>query len=560
MGLAEYLESCEEKYSGELHLLGGPFYGPGYHSRVPDGTYVHDILNSLNYALALLASGEAGHVARAADILRKVLSFQDVDPTSATYGLWPWLAEEPLAAMAQPDPNWADFCGARLAHVLKDHAAKLPADAVEAVKVGLGHAAYAIFRGNTGPAHTNIAIAGAGVAIAAGELLRRTRLLDYGRRRLHNLVEHTKHHGGFNEYNSPTCTMVALHECERILSLSRDPQSRSDAEWLRQAVWQTIAEHFHPGTGQWAGPHSRAYSLRLPTATAEYLAEQTGVDLAGAAGARAGGKAAPPPFPSIACPPALVDRFRLLPQKEVEARHRFIRRDTDAASTWGTTWMVEDACLGSVSQDNMWAQRHVLLGYWWTPDAPAVALRLRFLKDGKDLASAFVRTVQAGPRALSVFSMTTDLGDFHHTLDRSADGLFVAQDFRVRYELSGKGVEAMPLGHGRYVLVAGGRRAVVHTMPGRFGPYEVRWTTGREGDCTFVDGVCYSEARLPFDLGRLGKVVLAAGLELLSSHDSPAAVSPSIEEHTEETVCVTWPLPEGGLMVEAPTRAHAYPK
>jgi hypothetical protein len=558
MALAEYLEACDERYSAELQLLGGPFYGPGYHSRVPDGTYAHDILNSLNYALALLASGEAAHVARAADVIRKALTLQDVDPTSETYGLWPWLAEEPLAEMAQPDPNWADFGGARLAQIMKHHAARLPADLVDAVKVGLGHAAYAIFRRNTGPAHTNIAIAGAGVAVAAGELLRRTRLLDYGRRRLHNLVAHTKHHGGFNEYNSPTYTMVALHECERILSLVHDPQARSDAEWLRQAAWQTVAEHFHPGTGQWAGPHSRAYSLRLAPATAEFLAEQSGVDIPSAP--RSAGKTVPPQFRALECPPALAGRFRTLPQKEVEARHSFIRRESDEKSTRGTTWMVEDACLGSVSQDNLWTQRHVLLGYWWTVDDPAVALRLRFLKDGKDFASALVRTAQAGPRALSVFSMTTDLGDFHHTLDRPADGLFTAQDFRVRYELSGKGVEAMPLGKGRFVLVAGGRRAVIHTMPGRFGPYEVKWTAGKEGDAAFVDGVCYSEARLPFDLGRLGKVILGAGLEVLTAHDSPASVSPSIEEHTEETVCVTWSLPEGGLMVEAPTRAHGYPK
>jgi hypothetical protein len=558
MGLAEYLQSCEERYSPDLHLLGGPFYGPGYHSRVPDGTYAHDILNSLNYALALLASGEAGHVARAADVLRKVLSLQDVDPLCATYGLWPWLAEEPLAAMAPPDPNWADLGGARLAQILGDHAAKLPADLADPIKAGLAHAAWSIFRRNTGPAHTNIAVAGAGVAIEAGELLKAPRLLDYGRRRLHAIVRHTKHHGGFNEYNSPTYTMVALHECERILSLVRDAQVRSDAEWLRQAAWQTIAGHFHPGTGQWAGPHGRAYSLRLAAATAEFLAEQSGVDIPSAP--RSAGKSAPPQFPAIACPKALADRFRILPQEEVEARHCFIRRDTDEASTWGTTWMVTDACLGSVSQDNMWSQRHVLMGYWWTAEAPAVALRLRFLKDGKDLASAFVRTAQAGPRALSVFSMTTDLGDYHHTLDRPADGLFMAQDFRVRYELSGQGVEAMPLGHDRYVLVAGGRRAVIHTMPGRFGPYEVRWECGKEGDSAFVDGICYSEARLPFDLGRLGKVILGAGLEVLSSHDSPAAASPSIEEHTEEAVCVTWPLPEGGLMVSAPTRAHPYPK
>ncbi|MCX5682573.1 MAG: hypothetical protein NT049_02675 [Planctomycetota bacterium] len=558
MALAEYLEACQERYSAELHLLGGPFYGPGYHSRVPDGTYAHDILNSLNYALALLASGTQEHVARAGDVIRKVLTLQDVDPTSATYGLWPWLAEEPLAAMAQPDPNWADFGGARLAQILKSYAAKLPADLKDAVKAGLGHAAYAIFRRNTGPDHTNIAIAGAGVTAAAGELMGRARLLDYGKRRLHNLVAHTKRHGGFNEYNSPTYTMVALHECERILSLVHDAQVRSDAEWLRQAAWQTVAEHFHPGTGQWAGPHSRAYSLRLPGATAEYLAEQSGVDIPSAP--RSAGKTLPPQYPVLECPPALASRFRTLPQKEVEVRNCFIRRESDEKSTWGTTWMVEDACLGSVSQDNLWTQRHVLLGYWWTADDPAVALRLRFLKDGKDFASALVRTAQAGPRALSVFSMTTDLGDFHHTLDRPADGLFTAQDFRVRYELSGKGVEVMPLGKDRFVLVAGGRRAVIHTMPGRFGPYEVKWEAGKEGDTAFVDGVCYSEARLPFDLGRLGKVILAAGLEVLTAHDSPASASPSIEEHTEETVCVTWSLPEGGLMVETPTRAHPYPK
>jgi hypothetical protein len=558
MGLAEYLQSCDEKYSAELHLLGGPFYGPGYHSRVPDGTYAHDILNSLNYALALLGAGEAAHLARAADILRKVLSLQDVDPLSPTYGLWPWLAEEPLAAMAPPDWNWADFGGARLAQVLKDHAARLPADLVDPIKAGLGHAAWSIFRRNVGPAHTNVAIAGAGVTVAAGELLKRSMLLDYGRRRLHALVRHTKHHGGFNEYNSPTYTMVALHECERVLALAHDPQARSDAEWLRQAAWQTIAEHFHPATGQWAGPHSRAYGLRLAPATAEFLGEQTGANIPAAS--RGAGKGAPPQFPALACPPALAERFRMLPQKEVEARHCFIRRDTDERSTWGTTWMVEDACLGSVSQDNLWSQRHVLLGYWRTADEPAAALRLRFLKDGKDFASAMVRTAQAGPRALSVFGLATDLGDFHHTLDRPADGVFTAQDFRARYELTGQGAEAMPLGHGRFALAAGGRRAVIHTMPGRFGPYEVKWACGKEGDAVFVDGICYSEARLPLDLARLGKVILGAGLEMLGTNDAATEVPPSIEEHTEEAVCVTWALPGGGLMVEAPTRAQPYPK
>ncbi|MBM4018338.1 MAG: hypothetical protein FJ288_08450 [Planctomycetes bacterium] len=560
MTLAEYLDSCEQRYSGELHLLGGPFHGPGYHSRVADGTYVHDILNSADYAVALLKAGDAAPPARAADVLRKILSLQDTDPTSTTYGLWPWLAEEPLSQMAPPDHNWADFVGARLAQVLKDHAARLPADLVDPLRAGLAHAAWSIFRRNVGPDYTNVAVAGAGVALAAGELLGAPRLLDYGRRRLHNLVAHTKFHGGFNEYNSPTYTLVALHECERTLSLVRDAQARSDAERLRRAAWQTVAEHFHPGTGQWAGPHSRAYTLRLGSGALEYLSAQTHVDLRrGPPGPQ---RPAPALVPAIECPSALVPRFQALPEPQVEVRGRFIRREPDEASTWGTAWMAEDACLGSVSQDNMWTQRHVLIAYWRTAEDPAAALRLRFLRDGRDFASAFVRTVQSGPRALSVFNLVTDLGDFHHCLDRPAGGVFEAGDFRVRYELSCSGgvAAAHALGAGRFVLAAGGRRAVVHPMPGRFGPYEVRWTAGKEGDSAFVDGICYCESRLPFDLARFGKIILAAGLELLGPTEAPAAAAPELEEHTEDRICVVWNLPAGGLMVTAPARPHPYPK
>ena len=93
------------------------------------------------------------------------------DPTSATYGIWSWHLEEPLAAMAPPDWNWADFIGARIAHALFEYQGKLPPDLLGRMSAALGHAAMAIFRRNTTPAYTNIAVMGAGVALAAGELL-----------------------------------------------------------------------------------------------------------------------------------------------------------------------------------------------------------------------------------------------------------------------------------------------------------------------------------------------------------------------------------------------------
>ena len=183
-----------------------------------------------------------------------------------------------------------------------------------------------------------------------------------------------------------------------MLQLVGDPSARADAERLRRAAWQTIAEHYHPGTNQWAGPHSRAYSDWLDVGIAGYLSERTGVEVlphpAAVLRDRFEGTA------SLPCPLGLVDRFRSPASKETELNSTFIRRGGEDGSTLGTTWMSEDACLGSVNHDNLWDQRHALLGYWRTEEDPAVVLRLRFLHDGRDFSSASSAT----PRVASASS------------------------------------------------------------------------------------------------------------------------------------------------------------
>ncbi len=39
------------------------------------------------------------------DLVAKVLPLQDTDPASETYGVWPWLLEEPLSMQSFPVPN-----------------------------------------------------------------------------------------------------------------------------------------------------------------------------------------------------------------------------------------------------------------------------------------------------------------------------------------------------------------------------------------------------------------------------------------------------------------------
>lgn len=557
MTLSDYLEDCDTRYSDQRRMLGLVWNGPGYHTRIPNGTWAHPTRESLDYALGLLISGEPWRIERAAAIVRAVLALQDTHPYNPTYGIWPWLQEEPLPEMAPPDWNWADFCGARLAQMLIEHAPVLPAELVTAIRTSLGHAAWSIFRRNVQPGYTNIAIMGAAVTLAAGEVLQEARLVEYGRARLRAFVAYTGLHGGFNEYNSPTYTIVALHECERILQLVHDPAARDDAEQLRRIAWGMIAESFHPATQQWAGPHSRTYADWIDAATAAYLSEQTGVIITPHPNAPSH-KIGVTHIRHLPCPPELVSRFRVLPEDSQTLHRRFILRGSDTDSTNGTTWLSQDACLGSVNHDNLWTQRRPLIAYWQSAGSVA-ALRLRFLHDGQDFASAYVRNAQHTNRVLSVINMLTDMGDFHHHLDRPADGVFYAENFKVRYELAGQHATGQALGDGLFELCDGAYRAVIQVLPGQFGPYTVVWRIVEEPGMAALEGICYDGIRASFQIEQLGRVVLAAGLELLPVGEAAAPTSIQLEPDRDERLNITW-LVQPQLSASAPPLAEPYPE
>jgi hypothetical protein len=227
----------------------------------------------------------------------------------------------------------------------------------------LRHAAIAIRKRNVKPDYTNIAIMGGVVCAAAGELLDDTELLRYGRERLRDCVAHAEYHGNFNEYNSPTYTRVALNEAERALQLIQDHEAREAAEALRRVAWLTIAGSFHPGTGQWAGPHSRTYHDFLSTSLADYIERQTGAKIV----RHKLDDSKPTTVDAIQhlpCPADLRDRFNRLPSDPLEIRRTFNRKSNEEDSIVGTTWFTADACLGSVNRSMLWTQRRTLVGYW----------------------------------------------------------------------------------------------------------------------------------------------------------------------------------------------------
>jgi hypothetical protein len=531
-------ELYDSVYDPVACMIRVPFQSPGYHSKVPDGTLVHPTNPSLLYALELLFRNDAAADERACSIIRKVLPLQDKDPVSKTYGIWPWLYEEPLSMMAPPDWNWADFCGFRLATILVKAESRLPGDLRDEVKDALFHAAGAIYRRNVGAHYTNICVMGGIVSTLAGEILNEERMIAYGRQRLADVVAHHRRDGGFSEYNSPTYTRVVLWDCEVARTCIKDREALASVDYLFHHAWKTLADHFHPATGQWAGPHSRDYTSFMTQEMSRYIAFKTGVNVRVHPRSPVTTKVAPlvgwiveddlesstaapvrrsalffdPSAPT--CPPDLSDRFRRLPRSEYEIRERYIRREPEETSTCGVTWMHEEICLGSVNRDFFMDQRRAVVAYWNNGQGIPVTLRLRFMHDGREFASACVSNAQSGPRLLSAVHLLLDQGDFHPTLDRPANSIFHAEDFRLRYELRGDGVDVHDGRGGTFLLSAGDWSAVITPAAGSFAGAPVAWKITRGDGWVAVDGVCYEGPKKEFSFRNLPLVRLAAGLHL----------------------------------------------
>jgi hypothetical protein len=542
--LTELLVHYDETYDPAEHMLREAFRSPGYHTQIETGATVHPTRESLIYALALLQRGNADDSDRAADIIRKVLTLQDVDPSSPTCGVWPWLLEEPLTEMAKPDLNWADFCGAQLVQMLIRHSDQLPTDLTQDMRASLRHAVDAIRRRNVAPGYSNIAILGGGVCAAAGELLGDRDLVIYGRSRLQSVVAHTVKHGGFSEYNSPPYAKVVISECERTLQLVQDLATREAADSLRQTAWQMIAESFHPGTQQWAGPHSRTSRVRLLHGTVDFLARRVQSPMKTHPTMQDGkprGYAVVQPLP---CPELFATKFQRLTQKPYQIQRAFVRARDWKNSRTGTTWFSQEACLGSVNRSTFWTQRKPLIAYWRTEADPAVVFRLRFLHNGKDFASMGVQTSQNGPAALSVLYSVAGRGDWHPSLDRPNDGVFHATDMRMRYELQGRDVRVRDLGDHRFELAAGDCRIVVHAGPGRFHGRDVVWEAGEKSDTVFVDGICHRGASESFKFNQPLDISVTAGIELLRRSERHADSTPRTKVRGQG-VAATWELSNG---------------
>ncbi|MBE0537415.1 MAG: hypothetical protein IH624_17265 [Phycisphaerae bacterium] len=431
-GFMRALAQRDLQYDAAEKMLAGQFSSPGYHTTLKDGT-VHRTRDSLGYAVALFDSGEPWRIERGKDIVRRVIGLQDQDPASRTYGIWSWFLEEPLEKMSPPDWNWANFCAAQLLQIALEHDVRLDGELRRQIREAILHACASIKRRDVKPGYTNIALMGAYVTLAAGELYGEGEFFDYGLMCLRRFDAFTVEKGSFSEYNSPTYTVVAIAELSRMMRHVREAEARRLIEKLNRFAWHHAARRFHAPTQQWAGPHSRCYRTLLSSSTLAFIQRAAGsavrfvseASLAESLDAHRIG---------AACPKEFIDCFVRLdePRCEIEA---FVLNDGDSHDIIGTTWLHPTYTVGSVNIGDMWNQRRPLLAYWQTANGPA-AMRLRCLHDGYDYSSASVFCVQDKGDVLAAVVFATDRGDTHISLDR-IDGTIAASDISVWLELEG---------------------------------------------------------------------------------------------------------------------------
>ena len=463
------------------------------------GMVAHPTRESLSYAHLLLEAADPARLERAQRVIEAVIAAQDTDPSSKTFGLWGYYLEEPPQKMSPPDFNWADFNGATLALILHRHRRRLSASVVKLIGASLERACESIRRRNVAMSYTNIAVQGTFVTLAAAELLASTPLQEYARDRLRRLMAEHEKTGSFAEFNSPTYMRVTIANLTRIRMVVKNAEALEQAGRLEDRAWLHLARHWHPPTKQLAGPMSRCYSTLLGHPL--WLQKATGNRLqfvppdrltSGEGGAETGTH-------DFRCPERYIPGWLSLDRAR-EHREWFA---SSPAPVVGTTWLDPRFTLGSANRLDFWEQRRPLIAYWGSPDQPRY-LRLRFLKDDHDFASALFFGVQQRGLAIGAVTFRSPGGDRHPSLDLILGGQFSAGSLALRFEFNHEVGFGNPISSGDVTIgfrLAGGcfgKRAVeVVREPGfvdlvlhsRGDPPQIAWADVGEAFVAFVIGI-----------------------------------------------------------------------
>ena len=414
-----------------------------YHIDNVDVDY-HDVMGTLRFIQLSLDTMNDAYLPEMRRSLGAVIALQQSDKNKRHYGVWPYYKEEPVMTKKSPvDYNWADFPAVALLDIYTGHADRLGEKTCAEIRRALISAAESIQRRNVSPSYTNIAIMGTYVTYFVSHLFDIPEMKAYAKDRLNKFYEYTVLNGGFNEFNSPTYTIVALSELSRMRLHISDKEDYQKVEHLSVMLWEILARHYHAPTKQWTGPHSRCYqTLILPPA----VKPKNSGDIAAAMGRGA-------IFYDYIqhATNSEIDFGRIIPWnvRKLDMRmpeHLYgyflnpkyprleIDKFTKNSDVVGTTWLTSEYAFSTANLSTMWNQARPLLMYFKNESGAPAYLQARFMHDGYDFSSVFFTSAQDKDRALCGMSFITDMGDKHIHIDRTK-GKINAQNLSLRFQV-----------------------------------------------------------------------------------------------------------------------------
>ena len=496
---------------------------------------LHPTRESLLYALALLDTDESRFTNRAIAIISRILGLQDVSPESLSYGTWPKFLEGYLLNsrnLWRSDLNWTNFLGMSLLQIRLRHAARLPSTLPNRIDVSILHCAEAIQRRDVTLIYSNIAVLALYITLITAETYQIKSLEEYALDRLRQFHELTFENGGFAEYNSPNYLLIILKTLNRLCIDAANPEAKQLANDLYQHTWQEIAQYFYPPTLQWSGPHSRSYSTLLDYSTLvlieQSISEKVRWNLADRSPSLNNLTASrfDNLCSSLQCPKSLGTSFVSL-----QGSQTVLRNITQGKSQIAlTTYLNSDLSLGSVSHSDLWEQRRSLVAYWGTKQNPKY-IRLRFLKDNKDLATAQFFSVQSKAKVLAGITFATDINTKNpYIKNKEVDPhnfKFFTQDLRLRFEINDyESIENLPdVSHDDREI----RFSCDNLYFQFYAPYVYwedkpgYWQIQRKGSLLYLDLVLYSGKRRCIYLAKLARAAIGFAFEITTA--KPAAKS-----------------------------------
>jgi hypothetical protein len=542
-----WLNTLHTRYDPAEKLIKTTLNGYNYHTDATSGIY-HEVRISFDYAVGLLDLGSTEYKQRALDIIEKAISLQDQNQHSKSYGVWPYYQEEPLATKKSPvDYNWADFCGVRLLDIWMGHQEDLPETLKVKIKESLILAAVAIKKRNVGPDYTNIAIMGTYVTYMVSHLFGIAEIKNYAQTGLQTFYNYTLDKNGFTEYNSPTYTIEAIDELERMKRHIVEPGAKQIIESLYTIGWKMIARHYHKPSAQWTGPHSRCYSSIVSYTFYNILKQSSDGQISLEKDAiRSDVKI------KHKMPTELLSYF-LSPVFPCTETDIFEKTEPQII---GNSYLVSNYAFSTANRSCLWNQRRPFLAYWGNIQKPKY-LQVRFLHNLYDFSCADIYTLQKENSALSLINFSNNGGDMHISIDRISNGKFKATDLRLRFEFGNCSKDNMVIpssNNSPFSLVTDMLQFNIQLFKSTFGNYNGHWEKGSDSKTAWVDFVIYSGSELEFDLNAINEAVLGYTFSMGDTGSTFPLDTPQSQINNQKLNAL-W----NGLSLEVPVKPQPEP-